>query len=172
MDQPGNALDLLNDLIGRAKAAGADAADAVAVDGMSLTVNAVRGNRFTVNIIPHTQDRTMIGSYKAGNGTVQVVGETSAHQTTDSTNVTEIIRAAATSSPNAATARRASSGGPGSPALISASTAERNAFSLNGPASLSSCGCLAYDSNNARASVVAPCAVTKISQATKITWGD
>ena len=38
----------------------------VAVDGMSLTVNSVRGNRFTVNIIPHTQDRTMIGSYKAG----------------------------------------------------------------------------------------------------------
>ena len=37
MDQPGNALDLLNDLIGRAKAAGADAADAVAVDGTSIS---------------------------------------------------------------------------------------------------------------------------------------
>jgi hypothetical protein len=36
VDQPGNALDLLNDLIGRAKAAGADAADAVAVDGTSI----------------------------------------------------------------------------------------------------------------------------------------
>jgi riboflavin synthase len=38
----------------------------VAVDGVSLTVNSVRGNRFAVNIIPHTQDKTVIGGYKAG----------------------------------------------------------------------------------------------------------
>jgi riboflavin synthase len=38
----------------------------VAVDGVSLTVNTVRGARFTVNIIPHTRDKTLIGGYKAG----------------------------------------------------------------------------------------------------------
>ncbi len=38
----------------------------VAVDGVSLTVNSVRGARFTVNIIPHTQAKTVIGDYKAG----------------------------------------------------------------------------------------------------------
>jgi riboflavin synthase len=38
----------------------------VAVDGVSLTVNAVRGARFAVNIIPHTQEKTVIGDYKAG----------------------------------------------------------------------------------------------------------
>ena len=38
----------------------------VAVDGMSLTVNAVRGARFEVNIIPHTQAVTVIGEYRPG----------------------------------------------------------------------------------------------------------
>jgi riboflavin synthase len=38
----------------------------VAVDGVSLTVNSVRGARFTVNIIPHTQQKTVIAEYRAG----------------------------------------------------------------------------------------------------------
>ncbi|HVY67210.1 MAG TPA: riboflavin synthase [Gammaproteobacteria bacterium] len=38
----------------------------VAVDGVSLTVNAVHGPRFEVNIIPHTQAMTVIGEYRAG----------------------------------------------------------------------------------------------------------
>jgi len=38
----------------------------VAVDGVSLTVNSVRGARFVVNIIPHTQQKTVFGDYKAG----------------------------------------------------------------------------------------------------------
>jgi riboflavin synthase len=38
----------------------------VAVDGVSLTVNTVRGARFTVNVIPHTQQKTVIGDYRAG----------------------------------------------------------------------------------------------------------
>ena len=38
----------------------------VAVDGVSLTVNAVRGAEFTVNIIPHTQTATIIGEYRPG----------------------------------------------------------------------------------------------------------
>jgi len=38
----------------------------VAVDGVSLTVNAVRGAEFEVNIIPHTQDKTVIGAYERG----------------------------------------------------------------------------------------------------------
>lgn len=42
---------------------------------------------------PATQD---IATYKAGNGTVQVVGESGAHQSTDSTNVASLIQAAAT----------------------------------------------------------------------------
>ena len=33
---------------------------------MSLTVNAVAGNRFEVNIIPHTQAVTIIGEYGVG----------------------------------------------------------------------------------------------------------
>ena len=35
----------------------------VAVDGVSLTVNAVDGAQFEVNIIPHTQAVTVIGEY-------------------------------------------------------------------------------------------------------------
>jgi riboflavin synthase len=38
----------------------------VSVDGVSLTVNAVAGVHFTVNIIPHTADHTTLGLLRAG----------------------------------------------------------------------------------------------------------
>jgi riboflavin synthase len=38
----------------------------VAVDGVSLTVNAVAGAEFEVNVIPHTQSVTVIGGYARG----------------------------------------------------------------------------------------------------------
>ena len=38
----------------------------VAVDGISLTVNEVEGNRFGVNIIPHTQVVTTLGQAQPG----------------------------------------------------------------------------------------------------------
>lgn len=38
----------------------------VAVDGVSLTVNAVDGDRFEINIIPHTWDHTVFGDYAPG----------------------------------------------------------------------------------------------------------
>ena len=38
----------------------------VAVDGVSLTVNAVAGTRFTVNVIAHTRDRTTLGDRVVG----------------------------------------------------------------------------------------------------------
>ena len=38
----------------------------VCIDGISLTVNEVSGQKFTVNVIPHTQTETIIGGYKAG----------------------------------------------------------------------------------------------------------
>ncbi len=38
----------------------------VAVDGTSLTVNAVDGRVFEVNIIPHTMEHTITGEYTAG----------------------------------------------------------------------------------------------------------
>jgi len=38
----------------------------VTVDGVSLTVNAVDGRRFAVNIIPHTQQETTLGGLVAG----------------------------------------------------------------------------------------------------------
>ena len=38
----------------------------VVIDGVSLTVNAVSGTQFSVNIIPHTQDMTTLGVIKAG----------------------------------------------------------------------------------------------------------
>jgi riboflavin synthase len=38
----------------------------VTVDGVSLTVNEVSGDRFDVNIIPHTAEATIIGDYKVG----------------------------------------------------------------------------------------------------------
>lgn len=38
----------------------------VCIDGVSLTVNKVDGCVFDVNIVPHTQERTIIGGYQAG----------------------------------------------------------------------------------------------------------
>lgn len=38
----------------------------VCVDGVSLTINAVSGNTFESNIIPHTADVTIIGGYTVG----------------------------------------------------------------------------------------------------------
>jgi riboflavin synthase len=38
----------------------------VAVDGTSLTVNGVGGNRLAVNIVPHTRDLTVISGYAPG----------------------------------------------------------------------------------------------------------
>lgn len=38
----------------------------ITVDGVSLTVNAVEGRRFEVNIIPHTREATTLGTLKAG----------------------------------------------------------------------------------------------------------
>jgi riboflavin synthase len=38
----------------------------VCIDGVSLTVNHVDGNVFDVNIVPHTQERTIIAGYQAG----------------------------------------------------------------------------------------------------------
>ncbi|MEE8123672.1 MAG: riboflavin synthase, partial [Alphaproteobacteria bacterium] len=37
----------------------------VALDGVSMTVNAVRRDGFAVNVIPHTLERTTFGSAKA-----------------------------------------------------------------------------------------------------------
>ena len=38
----------------------------VCIDGVSLTVNEVSDNSFSVNIIPHTADATIIGDYRSG----------------------------------------------------------------------------------------------------------
>ncbi len=38
----------------------------ICIDGTSLTVNAVSGNQFSINVIPHTQQETIIGGYKIG----------------------------------------------------------------------------------------------------------
>lgn len=38
----------------------------IAVDGVSLTVNAVDGDRFEVNVIPHTRELTIIADYVRG----------------------------------------------------------------------------------------------------------
>ena len=38
----------------------------VCIDGVSLTINEVSGNRFEVNIIPHTAEVTIIGDYAVG----------------------------------------------------------------------------------------------------------
>lgn len=38
----------------------------VAIEGISLTVNEVDGNRFGINIIPHTQKETTLGGLGAG----------------------------------------------------------------------------------------------------------
>jgi riboflavin synthase len=38
----------------------------IAVDGVSLTVNSVQGDRFTLAIIPHTVEKTNLGDYFPG----------------------------------------------------------------------------------------------------------
>lgn len=38
----------------------------ITVDGVSLTVNSVAGQIFSLNIIPHTWDATTLGRLKAG----------------------------------------------------------------------------------------------------------
>ena len=38
----------------------------ICIDGTSLTVNEVSAQKFTVNVIPHTQTETIIGDYKVG----------------------------------------------------------------------------------------------------------
>jgi riboflavin synthase len=38
----------------------------VTVDGVSLTVNGVSGNRFDVNLVPHTLEVTVLGGYRPG----------------------------------------------------------------------------------------------------------
>jgi riboflavin synthase len=38
----------------------------IALDGVSLTVNAVEGNRFTINLIPHTQQQTSFADMPVG----------------------------------------------------------------------------------------------------------
>lgn len=38
----------------------------ITVDGVSLTINEVSGNRFSLNIIPHTASVTTIGDYAVG----------------------------------------------------------------------------------------------------------
>ncbi len=49
----------------------------ITVDGTSLTVNAVDGNEFELNIVPHTLQETIMGSYEAGtevNLEVDIIG--------------------------------------------------------------------------------------------------
>ncbi len=36
------------------------------VDGISLTINHLRGNVISLNLIPHTAERTNIGTWKVG----------------------------------------------------------------------------------------------------------
>ena len=38
----------------------------ICIDGTSLTVNAVNGAEFELNIVPHTIQETIIGGYKPG----------------------------------------------------------------------------------------------------------
>jgi riboflavin synthase len=38
----------------------------ISVDGVSLTVNRIKGDKFDVNIIPHTRAVTILGEYTAG----------------------------------------------------------------------------------------------------------
>ena len=38
----------------------------VCIDGVSLTVNGAGGNRFDVNLVPHTLELTILGSYRPG----------------------------------------------------------------------------------------------------------
>ena len=36
------------------------------MDGTSLTVNSVENNRFSINIIPHTLEHTIMSEYRTG----------------------------------------------------------------------------------------------------------
>jgi riboflavin synthase len=38
----------------------------IAVNGVSLTVNKVQGSEFSINLIPHTLENTMLNTLKAG----------------------------------------------------------------------------------------------------------
>jgi riboflavin synthase len=38
----------------------------ICIDGVSLTINAVKANTFSVNIIPHTAEVTIFGGYETG----------------------------------------------------------------------------------------------------------
>ncbi len=38
----------------------------ICIDGISLTVNEVKGAEFSINVIPHTQEETIIGDYELG----------------------------------------------------------------------------------------------------------
>jgi len=38
----------------------------ICIDGTSLTVNSVNGAEFSINVIPHTQDQTIIHGYRQG----------------------------------------------------------------------------------------------------------
>ncbi len=38
----------------------------ITVDGVSLTVNAVDGDKFSLNIVPHTAQKTLMADYQAG----------------------------------------------------------------------------------------------------------
>ncbi len=38
----------------------------VTIDGISLTINAIDGNRFKLTIVPHTAEETIINTYQAG----------------------------------------------------------------------------------------------------------
>ena len=38
----------------------------ICVDGTSLTVNAIKGSQFELNIVPHTRQRTVIKNYQVG----------------------------------------------------------------------------------------------------------
>ena len=38
----------------------------ICIDGTSLTVNQVEANTFSINIIPHTQEMTVSGTYQPG----------------------------------------------------------------------------------------------------------
>ena len=38
----------------------------ICVDGTSLTVNSVKNNRFSINIIPHTLEHTIMSEYRTG----------------------------------------------------------------------------------------------------------
>lgn len=38
----------------------------ICIDGVSLTVNKVEGSEFELNIVPHTQEKTLFGSYRSG----------------------------------------------------------------------------------------------------------